>query len=194
MPETATADPRVLFSRALEQAQHVIEGVSADDFSSATPCTEYDVATVINHLTGAVGHLRDAFSGDEVGEIDNSNGEPEGGFGEAFSAAGAIARASMEDDALLEKMITLPWATLPGAAIVQMYALETVLHTWDIAVSTGQVPDLDDALAAAVLPIAMQMIPPEPRGGEMPFEAMVATAPDASDYDRLAGYSGRKLN
>lgn len=39
--------------------------------------------------------------------------------------------------------------------------------------------------------VATEVLPPEPRGGEIPFAAVVKVAADASSYDRLAGYLGR---
>jgi hypothetical protein len=55
-----------------------------------------------------------------------------------------------------------------------------------------KVPKLDPALAEAVLPLVQQFVPPDMRGGEMPFGAIIEVPPMASVYDRLAGYLGRQ--
>ncbi|MGD0083951.1 MAG: TIGR03086 family metal-binding protein [Acidimicrobiales bacterium] len=188
---TVTTDPRPLFERALDQAAVLIAEVSDDQLSLPTPCTEFDVAALLNHLTGAVRRCGDAVEETELGELLETSEVPEEGFLAAFASAQAAARAAWDDDALLSKEVTLPWATLPGAVVVQMYALETVLHSWDLAVATGQERKLDDTLAEQVIPIAHEMLPAEPRGGEMPFEAIVPVPEDARAVDRLAAYSGR---
>jgi uncharacterized protein (TIGR03086 family) len=69
--------------------------------------------------------------------------------------------------------------------------MELATHGWDLAVATGQAAELDPELAEALLPFAAQMLPPAPRGGELPFEAVVTVDADASPTDRLAAYLGR---
>jgi uncharacterized protein (TIGR03086 family) len=97
-----------------------------------------------------------------------------------------------KDDSLLERDAALPWATFPGSVVAQIYTLEPVTHSWDLAAATGQVNKLDPDLADLVLALATQMVPPETPGGEMPFEARVAVPDEAPAYDRLAGFLGRQ--
>jgi len=65
------------------------------------------------------------------------------------------------------------------------------LHTWDLAVATGQEDELDDSVAEQVIPIAHEMLPVEPRGGQMPFEAVVPAPEEPRAVDWLAAYAGR---
>ena len=190
---TDAPDPRQNLARSLAQAAAVIAGVKPGQLADATPCDEYNVAAVINHLTGAVDRVGLALSEQETPEIPETSEEPEGGFAAAFEAARERALAAVADDDLLGRMITLPWATLPGAAVVQIYTLESVLHTWDIATATGQEALLDDDLAAAIHDFTLQMLPAEPRGGEIPFAAVVECGSDARAVDKLAAYSGRRI-
>jgi len=191
MTDNTAADPRPLFGQALDQAAQLIAAIGDDQLSLPTPCTEYDVATLLNHLTGAIARCGDAALGKELGELEATPAKPSAGFAAAFAAAQAEATGVWEDDALLSKEVVLPWATLPGAVIVQMYALETVLHSWDLAVATGHEDKLDDTIAEQLIPVAEQMLPVEPRGGEIPFEAVVPAPEGAGAGDRLAAYSGR---
>jgi uncharacterized protein (TIGR03086 family) len=86
----------------------------------------------------------------------------------------------------------LPFGTFPGPLVAQIYILELVVHSWDLAAATGQLSILDPSLAQTALPVAHAVLPPEPRGGEMPFGPVIPVADDAPAYDRLAGYLGRK--
>ena len=188
-----STDPRQNLARALTQAAAVIAGVKPDQLSDPTPCTEFDVASVINHLTGAVERVGLAVSGQPTPDIPATNEVPEGGFDAAFEAARAKALSAVEDDELLGRMITLPWATLPGAAVVRIYTLEAVLHAWDLATATGQKALLDDDLASGIHDFTVQMLPAQPRGGEIPFAAAVECGSDARAVDKLAAYSGRRV-
>ena len=189
---TDLQDPRDVLRGALDQAGALIAGVKPDQLSDPTPCDEFDVATLINHLTGAVARVGSVAAGVQIeGQLIVDAKEPAEGWVGAFAAARQGAIGAWADDALLAKEFTLPWATLPGAGIVSMYALETVLHGWDLAVATGQEHLLDHSLAEAVFPAARQMLPVDIRGGEMPFEAVVEVGADASASDRLAGFAGR---
>jgi uncharacterized protein (TIGR03086 family) len=186
-------DPRELLRRSLDVASAVVGGLKPDVMSDPTPCSEFDVATLTNHLTGAVARTGSIARGTPVtGLLEPSGAEPEEGWAAAFEAARSEALDAWADDALLAKEFTLPWATMPGAGIVTMYAMEATLHSWDLAVATGQDHLLDDEVAERLLPAAQEWLPPEHRGGEIPFGPVVEVAEDARAADRLAGFTGRQ--
>lgn len=186
-------DPRELLRRSLDVASAVVGGLKPDRMSDPTPCSEFDVATLTNHLTGAVARTGSIARGEPVtGMLEPSGDEPEEGWAGAFEAARAEALDAWEDDALLAKEFTLPWATVPGAGIVTMYAVEATLHSWDLAVATGQEDLLDDEVAERLLPPAREWLPPEHRGGDIPFGPVVEAPEDARGADRLAAFAGRR--
>ena len=43
-----------------------------------------------------------------------------------------------------------------------------------------------------MLAVAQRILPPEPRGGEIPFGPVVPVPPDAGLYAQLAGWLGRQ--
>ncbi len=192
MTMSSPDDPRPLLERALVQASDLIANVSAEQLSNPTPCPEFDVAALLNHMTGAVSRMSDAMKEKDLPELETSSEVPAEGFVAAFADARENALSAVGDDSLLAKTITLPWASLPGSVVIGMYALETVLHSWDLAVATSQADQLDDVLASAILPIAKAILPVEPRDGEMPFESVVEVGDDAKPVDQLAAYSGRR--
>jgi uncharacterized protein (TIGR03086 family) len=184
-------DPRQLLFRCFDQAGRVIRDVSGDQLGLPTPCTEFDVAALLTHLVG-VGHRVAA-----VGRGEPQTGRlgvrdvAQGGWAAAFDQMREEARSSWEDDAVLERKMELPFGTFDGATVAGIYSMELTAHTWDLAKATGQVATLDEELATAVLPIAHVALPTADRGEFIPFEPVVAVAPDASAYDRLAAYLGR---
>ena len=60
----------------------------------------------------------------------------------------------------MEKILTLPFGEMPGAAFVGIAATDTFTHGWDVAKATGQKTDLDPDLAAQMLAGARQFVSP----------------------------------
>ena len=81
---------------------------------------------------------------------------------------------------------------VPGRIAVSGYVQEILAHGWDLARATGQPTELDPELASWVLAVARRILPPEPRGGEIPFGPVVPVPPDAGPYAQLAGWLGRQ--
>ncbi len=185
-------DPRPLLDQSFRQASALVAGVDASMLGRPTPCCDFDVEHLVGHLVFAAHRVAAIGRGQTLADREAVVTEvPDGDWSGAFDAEMDDALAAWKDDALLDSAVALPWATLPGALVAQIYALELVTHGWDLAVATGQTADLDPALAEAVLPVAHQALPPEPRGGELPFGPVVAVDDGAPAYDRLAGYTGR---
>jgi uncharacterized protein (TIGR03086 family) len=188
----ADSDPRPLLHRSFDQAARVVGGVSPDQLTEATPCREFDVAALVTHIAGVGNRIVGVARGEQQ---TNALPVPDGVGAEemmaAFEAAREQARSLWADDELLERKVELPFGTFTGATVAQIYTLELTVHSWDLASATGQLGVLDDQLAEASLPIAQGILPPEPRGGFIPFEGVVPVAADAPAYDRLAGYLGR---
>jgi hypothetical protein len=75
-----------------------------------------------------------------------------------------------------------------------MYIVEQVTHAWDLATAVAATDLLDHGLAAAVLPLALDVIRPEYRGPEpMPFAGEITVSLTAPAADRLAGFMGRRV-
>ena len=69
---------------------------------------------------------------------------------------------------------------------------EITTHTWDLACATGQRPAFDDGVVGLSLATMQIALPPEMRGGEVPFAAPVPVADDAPAIDRLVAWVGRR--
>ena len=59
-----SGDPVVLFERATVRAATVMAGVSADHLSGPTPCTDWDVQHLIDHMVGGTDYLLAALAGE----------------------------------------------------------------------------------------------------------------------------------
>lgn len=188
---TTSSDPRPLLHDSMGQAAKMISCVSPGQLHLATPCSEFDVTDLLAHLVGVayrVASIARLEPQDDLVQVTNVSDD---GWANAYHAPHIEAIAAWEDAALLDTEIELPWGKFPGRFVVDMYALETTVHTWDLAAATDQVEALDPALAEACLPIATPMLPPEHRGGDIPFGPVVTVPDGAPAYTRLAAYLGR---
>ena len=94
------------------------------------------------------------------------------------------------DAAVLDRVLTVPWGTMPGRFVGFGYVQELTVHAWDLAAATGRTGGLDDGLAAAIEDTSRQVLPAEPRGGPIPFGPPVAVAERRRadrPVDRVAG-------
>jgi uncharacterized protein (TIGR03086 family) len=193
MTQTALrTDPRPLFTRAATTAVACAAAVRPDQLGDPTPCTEYDVRHLLGHLVAvlhrvaAVGLGADPFSVPLVVE-----GVPDDGWAAAASAAAAEVADVWADDALLDRPMTLPFGTLPGAAALASYVGEVTTHTWDVAVATGQSPHWDDEVLAMGLDAIRAKLPSPTRPPQVPFGDAVPVPAHAPAVDRLVGWQGR---
>lgn len=190
---TDSPDPRTLLEGALGQAGAVIAGVRPDHMGAPTPCTAFDVRTLVGHLLFAARRIGQVGRGETVTDDGPAIvGLADDAWAEAFARTAQDTVSAWAGWEVLSGDITLPFGTFPSDFVVWMYVLEHLAHAWDLAVATGSPVALDDTLAETALPVAHAMIVPEFRGGdEMPFGPIVEVPPDAPAVDRLAGFLGR---
>lgn len=182
-------DPRPLLARALDQTGQLIGGTDPAQGPLPTPCADFDVAALIGHLLGVVRRIGVVLDGrpfhQAPSHVDSTD----------WAADWATGRAAtdqiIEDDSTLTRMVTVPWGEVPGAAAIGSYIGELAVHAWDLASATGRTDQLDAALATAVLPAYLQMVPAEPRGDQIPFGPVVPVTGDAAPYARLVAWTGR---
>ena len=88
-------------------------------------------------------------------------------------------------------MVEVPWGKIPGRFAIAGYVQEILTHGWDLAKATGQPTEGDPELAWWALAGARRILPPESRGGDIPFGPVVPVPADAAPYAQLASYLGR---
>ncbi len=186
-------DPRPVHARALAQTEWIVAAVGQDQLGLPTPCPEYDVRTLLSHMVGGQNRIATVGEGgDGLAVVPPADGVPDDGWLAAFRAAAGRARTAWADDAELDALVEVPWGKVPGRIAVSGYVMEILTHGWDLARATGQPTELDPELASWVLAVARQILPPEPRGGEIPFDPPVPVPPDAGPYAQLAAWLGRQ--
>jgi len=178
-----TMDPVQMFGRAAEGAVVMIERIAPDGWAAPTPCTEWDVRALVDHMAGGTQYLSGALGLDAP-----AAGPDPASYREAVVCCTQALRAP----GALERRCTSPagfeWSVAEAAAGT---AMDQLVHTWDLAVAIGAEPALD---AELVETITEMFLPDMPRiGREAGFvgpEVMVGAG--ASSQARLLGAMGRQ--
>ena len=177
--------------QAIAVTREVLRNVTPDQLSSPTPCASWDVAALINHIVGA---QRFFVSGVEGAEPDAPDDFAAGDFVQAFDDGAAALVAALSADGVMERMLTLPFGEMPGAALAGLATTDIFQHGWDLATATGQGTDLAPELAEALLAQSRASIQEAFRGPEgAPFGAEQVAPDGASAADRLAAFLGRTV-
>ena len=184
-------DPRPLLTRALDQIGALVDTTAVDRLGDPTPCTGWDVRTLLGHLVAVHRRVAHVARGGDPFDIPRFAEVPDGRYAAALAAARADVDAVWGDEAVLDRVLTLPWGRMPGRHAGFGYVQEYTVHAWDLAAATGRTGDLDPGLAEAIEDTARRVVPAEGRGEHVPFGPVVAVGPDAGPYERLVGWLGR---
>ncbi len=189
-----TPDRRPALYLAYQQAAEIAAGVDEAQLVEPTPCPDYDVAALVDHLVGASWRAAalgrgEAPGGGEFPHVELADAPDQ------LGRAGKDAEAAWSDDARLSATVPMPWGeTYTGATLVDMYLAEIAAHSWDLAVATGQLQRLDDGLARTALDGARAMLKPEYRnvmGPGNPYGSEVEPPADATVVEQFAAFMGR---
>jgi uncharacterized protein (TIGR03086 family) len=183
------------FEGAVASTAENVKRVRADQFGVPTPCREWDVRALLNHIIGTLwlgeALLRDrppryAMAPGGLPAADLAGDDPAAGYAEASAAA--LAAAATGDT--LTRMHTTPLGDMPGPGLAGWTTLDILVHGWDLAKATGQAAELDDTVAAHVLAFAKQAITPDLRAPRLgPAVPVPAGSPLTS---RLVAFLGRR--
>ncbi len=188
----ANFDPRPLLTTALNQTGMLIAGLTPAQADAPTPCSTYDVTGLVGHLQAVVRRIGVVLAGQPFWSVPQELSAADPATWTADWAAGrAATEAVLADDAFLARECAVPWGEVSGASAAASYIGELTVHSWDLAIATGQTDVLDPVLAQETLPAYQAMVPAAPRGGDVPFGPVVPVPPDADDYDRLVAWTGR---
>ena len=197
MPATAIA--LADFDQVLAAFTLVVEGVRPEQWTSPTPCAEWDVRQLLDHVT----------SGNRMFAALASGERPEGMEGllqlrarvapaadddpvATFRESGRQLLRVFSDPDFPDGTYVTPIGERSGDFLILMRTSEGLIHGWDLARATGQTPAFPEAIAEqtlASLHLTLADRPRDPRG----FGVEQPVPADAPAIDRLAGFVGRSV-
>jgi uncharacterized protein (TIGR03086 family) len=182
-PDSPPTDELASAEAALSALQHVLHPIARDELSKSTPCSEYDVMQLTDHLLNSITLLGGA-AGAELPERDSDDSVERQIVGAARPALDAWHRRGLNDT------VTLGTNDLPATFAVGILTLELLVHGWDYAAATEHPLNVAESLADYALGLARKVINPQTRAA-VGFADPVAVPDDASALDQLIAFTGR---
>jgi uncharacterized protein (TIGR03086 family) len=189
---STTTTPGDLYVRAMASTQRYIGAVREGQWHAPTPCSEWDVMQIANHVIGENLWAAELLGGKTIEQVGNrldgdlTRDDPI----RAYENSVAAARAAANAPGAMDGTCHLSFGDFSGADYSTQLFMDLLVHGWDIAKATGQDTRLDPELVAACLPIAQQLTSQWRSAGVFGEDLPVAT--DSDPQTRLLALSGRK--
>lgn len=172
-------------------AVRVARGVTPDQLDAPTPCPDWDVRTLVNHLI-----LWSAFRSETAARklpADETHTEDtdftQDDWAETFASQLDRASAAWAEPGATDGDTGLAGGSMPATVIAGMMLGELVVHGWDLATATGQKLDVDPEVLDAVREFGDTMGPMARKMGA--FGDEVSVPETAPPLDRVLGMVGR---
>jgi uncharacterized protein (TIGR03086 family) len=182
--------------RASTLANQMVGAITDEQFSWPTPCSEWNVRNVLNHIL-----LGDLILIAVINQlpppdrsVDHLGDDPRAAVRQGL----ADFRALIGEPGMLERQFTAARGQLARTDLTGTYFLEhrvadLTAHLWDLARATGQPTDFDPELNEAVLAHYVGRLAGADRAN-MPVADAQPVPENATAADRLAAYLGRHLD
>lgn len=179
-------------TRALGATRGYVAGVQDSQWGAPTPCEDWDVRTLVNHVVSGnewAAALAAGWTIDEVG--DRLDGDILGDDPlEAYDASAERAGAAFRAPGALEAPCAVSYGPVPGEVYAGHRVLDLLVHGWDLATATGQDATLDPRLVTAGLVVLLPQA--ELLAASGAFGAPTDLGEDADPQARLLGLTGRQ--
>ena len=185
-------DVRSLMLPAAQTAARIVRETPEDGLTAPTPCSDWDVRALLNHLILWTGRGETAARKlPPAGPGDDHDFTAEPGWAERFEQQARRTAEAWQDPDAWTGTTSLVGATdgMPAEFIAGILFGEFVLHGWDLAAAIGR----DPGFPAEIVQAEWELLAPQAAsfreykvlGPEVPVPQ------DAPLLDRLAGVAGR---
>jgi uncharacterized protein (TIGR03086 family) len=184
-------DGFIALVRASAEFERRLRRVGAHDWSRPTPCAEWDVRALVNHVIGGNRRyvmLLHGASADDVNRTrtaDHLGDDPVG----SFATTAAALAATFREEGALSRMAHHPLGERSGEQLLGMRVVDLAVHAWDLA----RALDVDDALDPEAVAFALAQTELIEAGREQGsfVGATGELRPDAPPQARLLHLTGR---
>jgi uncharacterized protein (TIGR03086 family) len=176
-------------ARASAVIGDLIDRITADQWIAPSPCTEWTVRDLVNHLVGMDLVFAAMFEGSPMPErgTDRLGADPAG----AYRRSAAALQAAAALPGVLERSQATPVGVATGGERLQWRVADLLAHGWDLVQATGVAAELPDDLVERTLTFVRAQLPSQPRAGR--FADPQPIRDNAPAIDRLAAYTGRPV-
>lgn len=170
----------------------IVAGAAESDLRSPTPCADFDLKTLVNHLIGTTAALARVGRRQPLDQTDPYGAEHDatgGDWPHQLSNNLDELAHTWADPLVWQGSVEMGGHAMPASMIGEMAVAEVALHGWDLATATGQRLVLDEDIAAELLRSIEET-------GELgrqvgAYGPQVVVDADATSFARALAASGR---
>ncbi len=180
-----------LFADAIDGFGRRLDKVGAEQWTAATPCADWDVRTLVNHVVGELLWIPPLLDGKTIADVgDRFDGDVLGDDPHAtWKSAVADARAAASQPGVQARTVHLSFGDFPGSEYLGQITSDLAIHCWDLARAVGADDQLDAPLVAFVDSFLSPQI--DAWRGAGAFGPAVEVDAAASAQERLLAQTGR---
>lgn len=183
-PDSPPTDELDSAEASLRVMQQVLHSFAADDMSRQTPCSEFDVTQLTDHVLKSLRALG-GMAGADIPKL-----SPSGDSVERQVIAAARPALDAWRHRGLDGTVAFGGGQMPAKDACAILSIELLVHAWDYAGAVGHDVEASEPLAEYVLGLAQRIIRPELRS-QAGFDDPVDVAADANAVDKLVAFTGR---
>lgn len=180
-------DPVERIERATAFASGKVGAVTPADLTKPTPCTDFDVSALLNHMLGGLAMLTTAAGGGkaQMPEGDQFGSDP----GAVYDERRSLLLTALQDQGVLDRTWEMPFGPMAGETMADIAFMEHLAHAWDLATATGQ----DTTLPPDLVAECVEVVTPMDTMLRIPgvCAAAVSVPDGATAQDKLIGFLGR---
>lgn len=181
-----------LHAAALDQFSGYVHRVGPGQWAAPTPCTEWTVRDLVNHMTVEQLWVPPLLAGDRIEGVGDEFGGDQLGDDPvaAWDDAADEARAAFAEPVALARTVHLSYGDSSAESYCLEMAVDAVVHSWDLARGIGA----DDVLPAELAEFALEQVEPQAAmlAASGLFAEPVPVSPGADAQTRLLGLTGRR--
>jgi uncharacterized protein (TIGR03086 family) len=143
-----------LHRRTVETWTDRVRAVPDDRWDAPTPCTEWNVRDLVNHVVAEERWTVPLMRGSTIADVgDSLDGDLLGAKpGDAAAAAAGEAVAVVDEQLPHGSKVQLSYGAEDPGEYVRQLSADHLVHAWDLAAATGGDTRLDPELVAEVAP------------------------------------------
>jgi len=181
-----------MLARACASAESVLKNVTREQLAWPTPCKDWQVHDLIDHMVGAAGFFGDVAEQGSSLEGRERSTDGDGDFVTAFGRQASRVVAAFSVEGAMDRVMLLPTGPAPGSLCIQVATGEIFVHGWDLARAAAQAMPPSEPVARSLLSSAWPSLCSEVRNSDPTvFAPEIHVPPEAPASDRLVGFLGR---
>jgi len=159
--------------------------------SRPTPCTSWDLRTLLDHLSDSTSELTDLIGNASTAAPAAPPGPwPKGDPVARLRAQAARLRAARATPEAATRLVAIGDREITASMVAVTGAIEITVHGWDIFSACGTYRPVPPGLASALLPATALLVTPRTRPGL--FAGPVRLPGPACPGDQLVAFLGRQ--